>query len=69
MIWRVMSMHHKQGISYFETSAKENIGISDAFTSVLREAIKQKEGEEEEFVPEVINLNEVKPATSEKCNC
>lgn len=49
-------------------SAKENIGIDEAFNTVLEQAIAQKM-EEEEFVPEVIDLNEVKPATKEKCNC
>ena len=59
---------HFQSIPYIEVSAKENIGIDEAFNTVLEQAIAQKM-EEEEFVPEVIDLNEVKPATKEKCNC
>ena len=40
---------------YYETSAKENIGIEDAFMDALKQAIAQKT-EEEEYVPEVIDL-------------
>lgn len=67
-----------QGMHYFETSAKENIGITEAVLDVLKKAISQK-GEEEEydfeiqiisrFVQDVIDLDGVKPATSDKCNC
>ena len=53
---------------YYETSARENIGIEDAFMDALKQAIAQKT-EEEEYVPEVIDLNDVKPATTQKCNC
>ena len=53
---------------YFETSAKENINIEAAIFDVLRQAIAQKEGEEE-YVPDVVDLDAVKPATTEKCNC
>ncbi|KAK8793187.1 hypothetical protein WA538_004183 [Blastocystis sp. DL] len=56
------------GMHYYETSAKENIGIEDAFMDALKQAIAQKT-EEEEYVPEVIDLNDVKPATTQKCNC
>ena len=59
---RVTTMH------YFETSAKENINIEAAIFDVLRQAIAQKEGEEE-YVPDVVDLDAVKPATTEKCNC
>lgn len=53
---------------YFETSAKENINIEAAIMDVLRQAIAQKAGEEE-YVPDVVDLDAVKPATSEKCSC
>lgn len=53
---------------YFETSAKENINIEAAIMDVLKQAIVQKEGEEE-YVPDVVDLNTVKPATSDKCSC
>lgn len=38
------------------------------FMDALKQAIAQKT-EEEEYVPEVIDLNDVKPATTQKCNC
>ena len=60
--------NHKQGMHYFETSAKDNVGIEEAFLDVLKQAISQKT-EEEEYVPDVIDLKDVKPATTEKCNC
>ena len=53
---------------YYETSAKENINIEEAILDVLKQAIAQK-GEEEEYVPDVVDLDTVKPATSEKCSC
>ena len=53
---------------YYETSAKDNIGIEEAFHDVLKQAISQK-SEEEEYVPDVIDLKDVKPAKTEKCNC
>ena len=53
---------------YYETSAKENINIEEAILDVLKQAIAQK-GEEEESVPDVVDLDTVKPATSEKCSC
>ena len=56
------------GMHYYETSAKENIGIEEAFLDVLKQAISQK-SEEEEYVPDVIDLKDVKPAKTEKCNC
>ena len=42
--------------------------IEAAIMDVLKQAIVQKEGEEE-YVPDVVDLNTVKPATSDKCSC
>ena len=53
---------------FYESSAKENFGIEDAFMDALNQAIALKT-EEEVYVPEVIDLNDVKPATTQKCNC
>lgn len=39
---------------YYETSAKENIGISEAIMDVLQKAISQK-GEEEEYIKLVVD--------------
>ena len=53
---------------YYEKSAKEDINIKEGIMDVLRQAIAQK-GEEEEYVPDVIDLDAVKPAASQKCSC
>lgn len=63
---------------YYETSAKLGTNIEDAFIDLLKQAIAQK-GEEEEYmtdvgmrnryVPDVIDLDAVKPATPKKCDC
>ena len=43
---------------YQETSAKENIGISEAIMDVLQKAVSQK-GEEDEYIKLVVDYLQV----------
>nr|AGN32929.1 Rab7 GTP binding protein [Trypanosoma rangeli] len=53
---------------YFETSAKENTGVEEAFLAIATTALAQKATVEEDVVlPQSVNLNQ--PASHEKSSC
>ncbi|RNF05896.1 Rab7 GTP binding protein [Trypanosoma rangeli] len=53
---------------YFETSAKENTGVEEAFLAIATTALAQKETVEEDVVlPQSVNLNQ--PTSQEKSSC
>ena len=58
----------KGNIPYFETSAKEAINVEQAFQVIARNALKQ-EAEEDIYLPDTIDVNQDKPASSAGCAC
>jgi len=68
--WCQKSDH--DGIRYYETSAKENSGVEEAFLAVASVALKKKAGAEEEVAMPKVNLN-IKQTPKEKkddgCPC
>lgn len=51
-------------VPYFETSAKENVGVEEAFLAVVKMALQKKSTEEQNVVlPQTVNLQEP-PANS-----
>lgn len=60
-------------IKYYETSAKDNSGVEEAFLAVAAAALKKKAAVEEDVVvPQHIKLSEPKKKTNEKkdgCPC
>uniref|UniRef100_A0A8C4NAM6 RAB7A, member RAS oncogene family n=1 Tax=Eptatretus burgeri TaxID=7764 RepID=A0A8C4NAM6_EPTBU len=61
---------NKNGIPYFETSAKEAINVEQAFQTIARNALKQETDVEiqSEF-PEPIKLSNTEPPRQENCSC
>jgi len=59
------------GIRYFETSAKENTGVEEAFLSVATAALKKKASVEDDVaLPTAVNLNQPKQAKKDDgCPC
>ncbi|MDP2060452.1 MAG: Rab7 family protein [Flavobacteriaceae bacterium] len=55
-----------ENIKYFETSAKENTGVEEAFLAVATAALKKKATVEEDVPLPNINLNEPKKANGGK---
>merc|ERR1712151_989231 len=53
----------KGAIPYFETSAKEAVNVEQAFQVIARNALKQ-ESEEDIYLPDTIDVNNDKPASS-----
>ncbi|KEG06521.1 rab7 GTP binding protein [Trypanosoma grayi] len=56
---------------YFETSAKENVSVDEAFVAVATAALAKKATAEEEVVlPQSVNLNQPKPQEKkDSCPC
>jgi Ras-related protein Rab-7A len=63
---------HDEGIKYFETSAKDNSGVEEAFLAVAAAALKKKAGSVEEDVPvPTVSLKETskKKKKDDGCAC
>lgn len=59
----------KKNVFYFETSAKEAIGVEKAFQGIAKAALKGLDNSLQ-FVPETVSLNRKAPKTStKKCSC
>jgi len=58
----------KGNIPYFETSAKEGLNVEQAFQVIARNALKQ-ESEEDIYLPDTIDVNSDKPASTAGCAC
>lgn len=69
------SLADKHGILFFETSAKENTNVSEAFTCISLNVIKRLTDENGEVVSSPIggnikvSSNDKKPNKQNKCNC
>uniref|UniRef100_A0A3B3S3Y1 RAB7b, member RAS oncogene family n=1 Tax=Paramormyrops kingsleyae TaxID=1676925 RepID=A0A3B3S3Y1_9TELE len=60
----------KNGIPYFETSAKEAINVDQAFQTIARNALKQESEVETYDFPDQIKLRDDKPvSSSDGCGC
>ena len=46
----------KGGLPHFDTSAKDGVGVEDAFVTIARAALKN-EAAEEAYMPSTVNLN------------
>lgn len=61
----------KNGIPYFETSAKQAINVDAAFEEIARRALKQERPEDQIYLPETLTLNtnqpDVRPPTGGSC--
>ena len=58
-----------EGVKYFETSAKDNTGVEEAFLAVATAALKKKATVEEEVPLPNINLNEPKKKEKKDDGC
>mmetsp|Transcript_21 Transcript_21/g.75 ORF Transcript_21/g.75 Transcript_21/m.75 type:complete len:204 (-) Transcript_21:549-1160(-) len=59
----------KGNLPFFETSAKDNINVEQAFQVIAKNALKQ-EHEEDIYLPDTIDLNDQKEKTpAQNCNC
>ena len=60
----------KNGIPYFETSAKESINVEQAFQTIAKNALAQEpEAEMYNDFPSQIKLNDDSKAKSDGCAC
>jgi len=60
----------KNGIPYFETSAKEGVNVEQAFQAIARKALAQEtEVEMYNDFPDKIDLNSESKATTSDCAC
>ena len=63
---------HDDSVKYFETSAKDNSGVEEAFLAVASAALKKKAAVEEDVPVPSINLNDPKKKSGKKddgCPC
>ncbi|ORC92060.1 putative rab7 GTP binding protein [Trypanosoma theileri] len=59
-----------EGMQYFETSAKDNTGVEEAFLAVAAAALAKKATAEEDVVlPQSVNLAQPAPQRNNSCPC
>mmetsp|Transcript_76498 Transcript_76498/g.93948 ORF Transcript_76498/g.93948 Transcript_76498/m.93948 type:complete len:152 (-) Transcript_76498:163-618(-) len=59
----------KNDIPFFETSAKDNINVEQAFQTVARNALKQESAQPPMYVPPALDLDERKKPSNNKTCC
>jgi len=59
----------KNNIPFFETSAKNSIGVDQAFEEIALRALKQEKADEHIYLPETVNLSQAPVPTGSGCQC
>jgi len=61
----------KNNIPFFETSAKNAVGVDQAFEEIAMRALKQEKADEQVYLPETVTLNSQSqlPPSGTGCQC